>query len=419
MIVFINNFNTLCMILFTMLYFYQGIFMFLSFFVKPIKLKANKLNKFAVIIPARNEEKVISNLIESISAQNYPNELIDVYVIADNCNDNTEEIAKKMGATVYSRKNIKLIGKGFAMKEFFTHIKESKGFKFYDGYVVFDADNILDNNYFTEINNVFDNGYKIVTGYRNSKNFGQNWVSASTGVWFLRDCVFMHKVRMKLGITSNVTGTGFVVSSDIIESCNGWNYHLMTEDIEFSVDQVIKGEIVGYAHDAIYYDEQPISFAVSWKQRKRWVRGFYQVLLKYWKSLLKGSFIKGDFNIYDMFMLVAPGNAFTIIIIAINFIFFIVGLLDIPNSTIVLKETGLSIFTMFRNVTLIFFIIGFLIIVSEWKRIYASTSRKIFTICTFPIYMISYIPISILALFWKPRWEEIKHTNNKKISDIH
>ena len=59
---------------------------------KPLLKKKN--HKFMAIIPAHNEESVVANLIESLKNQNYPKELLDIYVIADNCTDRTAEVAK-------------------------------------------------------------------------------------------------------------------------------------------------------------------------------------------------------------------------------------------------------------------------------------------------------------------------------------
>ena len=60
----------------------------------------DKKHTFAVIIPARNEEKVIANLLESLKTQNYPKELYDVFVVANNCTDRTSEIALSLDANV-------------------------------------------------------------------------------------------------------------------------------------------------------------------------------------------------------------------------------------------------------------------------------------------------------------------------------
>lgn len=418
MIEFINNFNFLIMILFTLLYMYQFIFMIIGIVKKPKKFKSTRKYKYAIIIPARNEEVVIGNLIDSIKYQRYPKELLDIYVIADNCTDKTADIAKSCGAYVYERFNQKKIGKGYALDEFFQYIDQQYGYNYYDAYVFFDSDNILDENFIINMNAVFDNGYEIVTGYRNSKNFGASWVASSTGTWFLRDCVFMNKPRMILGTTSNVTGTGFMVSSDIIKENNGWKYHLLTEDIQFSIDMVLKGKKIGYAHNAIFYDEQPIKFRDSWKQRLRWVKGFYQVLGSYGNKLVQKSFIDGDFGCYDMLMLLAPGNAFTLVSIGVNIVFFIIGLFDLAVTGEVLRATTGSVIKLVMNFYIICFVIGLVTTITQYNRIDASFIRKIINILLFPVFMISYILLSVVAFFKKVKWEPIKHNDTKDIKDI-
>lgn len=406
------------MILFTLLYAYQGLFMIIGIICKPKKYVSKKNHKFAVIIPARNEETVIGKLIDNICAQNYPEELVDIYLLADNCTDATAEIGKLKKVNVYERFNDELIGKGYALDEFFKYLDKTVGIENYDAYMFFDADNILEPNFITEINNVFDNGFEIVTGFRNTKNYDASWVASSSGTWFLRECIFMSKARMKFLTTTNVTGTGFLVSSKILKEIKGWTYHLLTEDIEFSMDMVLKDKVIGYAHEAVYYDEQPVKFKDSWNQRLRWVKGFYQVLKKYGAKLIKRSFVDGDFGSYDMFMLLAPGNAFTLIIIGVNSLFFIIGLLDIAITGEVLKATLHSVMNLLENFFVIFFTIGVATTLSERKRIKGKKISMVKNVILFPIYMLSYIPISILAFFKKVKWVPIKHTDVKDIKDI-
>ena len=64
-----------------------------------------KNHKFALLIAARNEENVIGNLLDSIKLQKYPKELIDIFVVADNCTDSTADIARKKGTIVFERTN--------------------------------------------------------------------------------------------------------------------------------------------------------------------------------------------------------------------------------------------------------------------------------------------------------------------------
>ena len=131
------------------------------------------------------------------------------------------------------------------------------------------------------MNTVFDNGYALVTSYRNSKNYSDNWITSGYGLWFLREARYLNNARMILGSSCLVSGTGFLVHKDIINRNNGWNCFLLTEDIQFSTENIIRGDKIGYCADAMFYDEQPVRFIDSWNQRLRWSKGFYQVFFRY------------------------------------------------------------------------------------------------------------------------------------------
>ena len=198
----VSDVNAVLYILLTLFYFYQGVYVLIALIGKKkknnIKEDNAALHKYAFIIAARNENAVIGNLIDSIKNQNYPKELIDVIVVADNCTDNTAEISRQHGAIVYERFNNILVGKGYAMDYVFNKIKEEHGdYTCYDGYFVFDADNVIDVNYVKEMNKVFDSGYKVVTSYRNSKNYDTNWITAGYSLWFIREAKYLNNPRLK------------------------------------------------------------------------------------------------------------------------------------------------------------------------------------------------------------------------------
>ena len=142
------------------------------------------------------------------------------------------------------------------------------------------------------MNKVFDSGYKIITSYRNSKNYDTNWITAGYSLWFLREARFLNNPRMILNTSCTVSGTGYLVNSSIIRQNNGWKYYLLTEDVEFSAVNIIEGEKIGYCEKAILYDEQPTTFKQSWSQRIRWTKGFYQVTFRYGKILISSIFKK-------------------------------------------------------------------------------------------------------------------------------
>ena len=154
----------------------------------------------------------------------------------------------------------------------------------YDAFFVFDADNKLDKHYIGEMNKGFQAGFKILTSYRNSVNLSDNWVSSGSALWFIRESRFVSASRMWLGNSCHVGGTGFMFSQEIMRRNNGWKFHLLTEDLEFTMDSVLHGDRIGYCGTAILYDEQPVTFAQSWRQRLRWSKGFLQVF-RYYKEL--------------------------------------------------------------------------------------------------------------------------------------
>ncbi len=179
----------------------------------------------------------------------------------------------------------------------------------YDGYFVFDADNIVDEHFVCEMNKVFDKGYDVITCYRNSKNFSDNWITAGYSIWFLREARFLNFPRMLLGTNCAISGTGFCVSNKLIRENGGWPFNTMTEDIEFTVDCAVNDHCIGYCDKAMVYDEQPTTFLQSYYQRLRWSKGFYQVNWKYSANLAKKALTCGgrrSHTCYDMFMTIAP-----------------------------------------------------------------------------------------------------------------
>lgn len=218
---FVDIFNFCVFIAFTCCYAYQLFYVFVTLTRKPPVREAKKNHRYAVVISARNENAVIGDLIHSIRVQNYPQELIDIFVIADNCTDNTAAVAQEAGAIVFPRFNTEEIGKGYALDYGITCIREHYSQNKYEAYFVFDADNVLDVNYFREMNKVFDGGAIASTSYRNSKNYGSNWITAGYAVWFMREAKYLSQARLTLGTSCAVSGTGFFVSAKIIEEMGG------------------------------------------------------------------------------------------------------------------------------------------------------------------------------------------------------
>lgn len=258
------------------------------FFTRKFKPAKNN-HKYAVLIPARNEEAVIANLLDSIKRQDYPSKLVTVFVIADNCTDNTAKIARENGAICYERFNDEQRTKGFALQFLFERIKEDYGINSFEGYFIFDSDNLINKDYITRMNDSFDAGEKIITSYRNTKNFDENWVASTYALHWLRSIRYRHRARSVFRLATNIQGTGFLFASELVK--DGWNYTSLTEDRAFTADAVAHGYKISYNDDAMFYDEQPTSVKIAFRQRIRWSKGHIIAFVETGWPLFKNIFV--------------------------------------------------------------------------------------------------------------------------------
>ncbi|NMC57202.1 MAG: glycosyltransferase family 2 protein [Eubacteriaceae bacterium] len=274
-------------------------FIILAFF-GIYKRKTKKIyepeKSFALLVAAHNEEAVIANIIESLNMLDYPKELYDIFIIADNCNDKTASIARKLKVKVFERFNTSKVGKGYALEWMFDKIFNME--KKYDAVAIFDADNIISKNFLTEMNNKMMEGYKVVQGYLDSKNPSDSWITQSYSISFWTANRIFQLARNNIGLTNQLGGTGFIVETDILKKI-GWGATCLTEDLEFTCKLVLNGYKVGWAHDAVVYDEKPLTLKQSWNQRKRWMQGFSDVASRYFFPLMKNAFTKCDFVSFD------------------------------------------------------------------------------------------------------------------------
>ena len=386
-------------------YSFQFIYIFIPFLKKMPPHKETKPHKYAVLICARNEENVIKNLIDSLRAQDYPQELIDIFLCADNCTDRTAEVGRACGVHVYERFNKQQIGKGYAMHYMLGRIDEDFGEDAFDAFVVFDADNIVTPTFFTEINKTFSDGYGVITTYRNAKNYGDNWLAASSGLWFIREAKYLNGSRFRIGACPQVSGTGFLFSNEIKKQNGGWPFHTLCEDYEFTCHHAVEGMKFGYCEEARFYDEQVTGFRQSWNQRLRWAKGGLQSFRIYWKKLLRGVFTKDFLACYDMLMSIAPGYVISIVATLFNIFASVYYLANGASVGAVLLSVANFVVPSYLAV----WVLGFVCTISEWKHLRTSNFKKILYSLTFPLFLFTFIPIAFCALFQKVEWKHIAH----------
>lgn len=378
--------------------------------LKDKPLLVDKNHKFMAILPAHNEEAVIGNLIESLKNQDYPKELLDIYVIADNCTDNTVKIAKEAGAIVLERREEDPAKqtKGAALQWFLKQkIEENAD---YDAFFVFDADNIVDVNFTKAMNKKLCQGEEVVQGYRDIKNPSDSWVSAGYAIFYWTMHRFYHLARYNLGLSALLNGTGFMVKFDVIKP-TGWNTKTLTEDIEFSLKTIIKGKKVGWAVDAIVYDEQPVGFKQSWSQRSRWTVGHIQCLSEYTKPLaIAVKEHKTVMNFDGLLYMIGsiPMFILTGVLVIINFVMYILGGMSTPD----------LIVNCIRYLLPTFLLPIFVGIIIMWldKR---PIKPMIKGLVLYPLFLGSWLLINFKCLFIRDtKWEKIDHVRDIKIKDV-
>lgn len=404
MIEFLTKLSGLLIFITAICYCYQIVYLFIPFVVKKRYKKPLQKNKYAILIAARNEEAVLPHLLDSINAQDYPAELVDTFVVADNCTDNTAQVAREHGATVFTRFNKARVGKGYALNYLLDQIKRNFDINQYDAFLIFDADNLLRPDYITKMNHMPSEGYQAFCGYRNTKNFGTNWITSSYALWYLHESSHMNRSRDAIHSCASVNGTGFGFTRELLERLGGWNFFTLTEDIEFNNWCASHGVRIGYCQEAMLYDEQPLTFRQSWRQRTRWAQGGYQVSVKYVKDLAHGLFKGGwcSYACYELMTLSLWGFGFSTL----------VGLLALVTTLLFAGSGGFFFGLVFTFVCtyLSMFAMGGWTLLTEWKKILATPWQKIRSLFLFPFFIMTFAPITITALFRKFDWSPIEHT---------
>ena len=368
--------------------------------------KSNNSNHFAIIIPARNEEAVISNLIESLNNMNYPKDKFDIYVVPNNCTDNTKEKAIKSGAKIIECK-VKTKTKGDVLNIAFDILREHKEI---DAYIIFDADNVVHPDFLTYMNDALEKGFNVAQGLRAAKNPGDNGMSGSYTLFYLLQNVFFNRARMALRGSASINGTGFMVRKSLIDEY-GFKTYTLTEDIEFTGICALKNEPIAFVEKAITYDEYPLKFVPSWHQRRRWTSGTIECMRRYSFKLIKNFIKTGKIASLDMALMyqAAVFQILGVICFLLTFFNIVLGM-DVTALAIVkyLIQTLVSMYFGFVFTETVIIVYKKQSVKEIWKGI-----------VNFPIFMLTWIPISIVCfIVKKTKWDVIKHSRDVKIKEV-
>ena len=367
---------------------------------KEKKLVKREYKNYCILIPARDESKVINNIIDSIKKQSIKVDLSCVYVIVEDINDPTVDICKKNNINYFVREKLNLKSKGYALMEVIEYLYSKNNI--YDLYFIFDADNILDKDYIYNMLDTYNMGYDVATGYRKSSNINTNAISSSSALTFslINDLLNENKVARNRSIT--ISGTGYYISNEIIKKFKSFPFHLMTEDYEFSMYLSMNNYNTTYNKKAVFYDEQPTDLKTSIKQRIRWCYGYLCVRRKYRKELKKHLNSKtalGEYIGIKPYVLLIIGAFFF-------YLFLIIGLF---NNFV--KYLEIIIFTTILIYTLLIIFTYVLLLID--KKLGINKRLKVKTLLYTPIYLLTFLYCMIRAMFGNISWERIEHTGIK------
>lgn len=354
---------------------------------------------FAVIIAAHNEEQVIGQLLDNLKVLDYPKELYDVYVVADNCTDRTAKIARNCGAIVCERTNKEERGKGFAMEWMFAKLFTFE--RKYDAVAVFDADNLVHPRFLLEMNNRLCKGDKLVQGYLDAKNPHDTWVSGTFAIAFWVTNHIWHLAKTNIGLSSVLGGTGMCISTDILKEF-GWGATCLTEDMEFTMKVLAKGIKTTWAHDAIVYDEKPLTFMQSWNQRKRWAQGHFDIAGRYIPTMLKEGIKRRDIRIVDGCVhLLQP-----------HFLLISTAFVIASYIQLLVPPFYTNLYSLMPAEILTIIMVGqYLLPVIILLRIHAAWKTWLYLIL-YPIFIYSWVPITFIGFLHRNdhEWSHTKHT---------
>jgi cellulose synthase/poly-beta-1,6-N-acetylglucosamine synthase-like glycosyltransferase len=394
------------------LVFFWIYWLFISFFGfgKAKKLPdQNPQKRFLILVPAHNEEKVVGNLVTNLLKLDYPKELFNVTVIADNCTDETAKISRELGGNVIEHfsKPGEQKGKPFGIKYALDVIGDDLTKK-YDAVVIFDADNLVSLNYLKEMNKHLLKGDRLIQCYLDSKNPDDNWVTLSyaTSYYYMNRSWQLAKSRLGLG--NAIGGTGFCVETKLLQEV-GWTARSLTEDLEFTMQCLLKGVKATWSHHARVYDEKPQDFWASCIQRLRWARGHWDVCFKYAPKLLARFVKKADIKAFDgALYLINPGkivlNTFTGAILWASLF------LEANWFTPIISWQVWVLMLVFQ-----FAYVGLATIADANKKL-----NVVWSYLSLFLFNLTYVPLFVWALFTvnNKNWKRTDHSRNVDMNDI-
>lgn len=383
---------------------YINIFALFGFRKKIDKRKYRKKSKFAILVAAHNEEKVIRETIINLQKLLYPKKKYDIYVICDNCTDNTTYIVKDRGAIPLERFNNSLKGKGHAIEWALDKLFQIE--KIYNGVVLLDADNLVSKNFLSEMDIELRRGNKVMQAYLDTKNPSDTWITKCYALSFWIGNRISQVARHNLNMYASLGGTGICIEYNYLKK-TGWNSKSLTEDLEYTVTCILDDIYPVWVHGAVIYDEKPITLKASWKQRVRWAQGYWNVCNRYFVKLIIKAIKCLDLNSFDIAIhLIQPPKT---ILFSLNILMSILSIINKSYFSGWYYSFPFEVFLInFISTT----IINSLVLIVDHKNL----SYLYLAIFIMPLYSLTWFPITIQGFFKRKKTEWVHTIHTRSIS---
>ncbi|MDR0267369.1 glycosyltransferase family 2 protein [Paenibacillus sp.] len=389
---------------------YQFVFSILGLYRKKKKQHYPATKSFAVLVAAHNEEQVVGALMENLKQLDYPKDMYDVFVICDNCTDNTAKIVREHGMNACVRTNNNLRGKGYAiewmLKELWAMPRQ------YDAVVMFDADNLADVNFLKEMNDDLCSGARVVQGYIDTKNPEDSWITAAYGIsyWYINR--LWQLSRHNMNMANFLGGTGMCFETNLLKEI-GWGATSLVEDLEFTMRSVKRGVYPKFNYDAKVFDEKPLTFKASARQRLRWMQGHFTVARRYffpllWQAIKERSIVKLDLALYGANVYIVLLTFLMTAVMWVDSTFFagphIANLYGYLPVWLSFTAIVANVFT---------FLAAMFLEKVTYKKVYLY-------LILFPAYLISWYPITFYAFFTQnnKQWSHTEHTRVVRLEEV-
>ena len=320
-------------------------------------------------------------------------------------------------ATTYGRIGIKVwIYKGEVLTQVVDKIVLVEEF---DAMCVFDADNLVDGQFLARMNDALVSGAQVAQGFRDSKNPEQSAISGCYSICYWMLNRFYNGARSALHLSALVNGSGFAVTTALLRRLGGWHTVTMTEDYEFSAQCAMLGERVHFVPEALIYDEQPLTFRQSWKQRRRWTTGSLQGLQVYGGLLFRETVLRRSAVCFDMTMtFLTPFVQLASTVLGIAGAALVLAGHGVAFGGILLS--GLRAAALMLGVGAAGTVLGTSFAAALTVVLKKGSLRGVIKgVATFWLFALSHMALTLLSFVKKERtWRPIAHTNTARIEDL-